>query len=522
MKIFKIIFASLMISVYCYAQSTEVIEKLLVYEKFNDAKKAALSWVQKEPSNAEAYFWAGKMYLAIKNVDSASICFDKGFEVNPKLPYNVAGKVSVAFLKNNGAAVPALVEQAKDIASRKDARIYIELATAYLNAPEAERANLLQFTDEAIKYDKKNYHIYLVLGDYYYAQPQFTSQAVDNYQKAIDANPKAALRAYVQRAGVYDYVDNFQEAYTQYKKAIDADPAYPVAYQKLAEMFYRAKDWQRADTTFDLYVKYAEPSLDKVKRSVLFSYSAKNYKGAIEKINNVLAVEPKDALNQRLLAYSYFELGDSVSAINAMETFMKQPDSVKTGKDYEKYAKLLLKFGKDSQAINAYRAGYAKDTTRGDFLSEAGKMLVKQKKWKDAVAVLSTRVNKFAEADFYDYLFLGQSYYFDSTFQESKTTFEKMTAKYPKAFAGYLWLSRACVAINPDAKEGLAKPAYEKVIELLTDKVKYKQFLVDAHSYLGVYYYKNENNEQSKSEWLIVSEIDPTNQQAIDFLKILK
>jgi tetratricopeptide (TPR) repeat protein len=520
MKIFKIIFASLMISVYCYSQSAEVIEKLLVFEKFNEAKKTALSWVQKEPTNAEAYFGAGKVFLAVKNVDSASLFFDKGFEVNPKFPYNLAGKISVAFLKNNSAAVPALVEQAKDIASKKDARIYIELAAAYLYAPEAERAKLTQFTDEAMKYDRKNYHIYLILGDYYYTQPQFTSQAVDNYQRAIDNN-KGALRAYVQRGGVYDYVDNFTEALAQYRKAIDADPTYPVVYLKLAEMFYRAKDWVRADTTFDLYVKYAEPSLDKLKRSVLFSYSAKNYKGAIEKINNVLSIDPKDALDQRLLGYSYFELNDSVNALAALEVFLKNPDSVKVAKDYEKYGKLLQKFGKDSLAIIAYKNAVAKDSTRGDLLSEAGKMLIKQKKWKEAIVVLAPRVNHYQDADFYDYLFLGQAYYFDSTFQESKTAFEKMTVKFPKAFAGYLWLSRACVAINPDAKEGLAKPAYEKVIELLTDKVKYKQFLVDAHSYLGVYYYKNEDKEKSKAEWTIVSDIDPTNQQAVEFLKIL-
>ncbi len=522
MKIFKIFFASLMVSVLCLAQNAESIEKLITFEKLTEAKSSALAWVQKEPANAEAYLWAGKVFLAAKNVDSASLFFNKGFEVNPKNPYNLAGKISVAFLKDNAAAVPALVEQAKDIASRKDARLYIELAAAFLNAKsDADRAQLVAFTDEAIKYDRKNYRIYIILGDYYVAQPQTTSQAVENYQKAVDYD-KGALRAYIQRAKVYENVDNISEAYDQYKKAIRADATFPVAYQKLAEMFYRVHDWVGADTTYDLYMKYTEPSFDKLKRSVTISYSAKNFKSAIEKANQVLAIDPKDYAYQRALAYSYFEIGDSVAALSALETFMQNADSVKNARDYNRYAKTLQKFGKDSLAALAYKNEYLKDTTKSEPLSEAGKIYNKQKKWKDLVSVLDPKINKFAEAsDALDYFNLGRAYYFDSLYVQAKEVFEKMTAKYTTYSPAYYWLSLSCVAINSDAKTGLAKSAYEKFIQYTPDTVKYKRQLVDAHSYLAIYYFNNENKEQSKAEWTIVLGLDPENAQASLYMKEL-
>ncbi len=520
MNLLKIILASMLVSFFCYAQTAETIEKLIAFENFNEAKNTAINWLNKEPKNAEAYFWAGKVFLAAKNVDSAAIFFNKGFEVNPKFPYSLAGKVSVAFLKNDAGAVPQLVADARDIAGRKDSRLFIELAAAYLNAPDAERVvKVEELAAEAVKYDRKNYRIYMVLGDLYNINPQTTSQAVENYQKAIDYD-KGALRAYIQRAAVYEYVDNLSEALTQYVRVMAIEPTYPVVYQKMAEMFYKAKDWIRADTTYALYMKYTEPALDKMKRGVIISYSAKNYKGSIEKIKQVLALDPKDALNTRLLAYSYFELNDSVASKESFESYFRQTEKEKTvAKDYDRYGKLLSRFGKDSLAIISYKTAFGMDSTRTDLISESGKILFIQKKWKEVQAIIEPLITKYPEsAGFFDFLFLGQSYFFDTAYVSAKSAFERMTVKFPTSYVGFLWLAKTCTFVSPDVKEGIAKPAYEKVVELLTDKVKGKKFLVEAHSYLGFYYLKNGDNEKSKLEWLAIIELDPENQQAKDNL----
>ncbi len=504
-----------------FGQSGESIEKLLVFEKYGEAEKSALAWVQKDPQNAEAFFWAGKVFLAKHNVDSASLFFNRGLEVNPHFPYTFAGMISVAFLKNNAAVVPELVEKAKDLASRKDARIAIELAAAFLNAPnDADRSQVKSFADEAIKYDRKNYRIYLILGDYYLSNPSTTSLAAENYQKAVDYD-KEALRAYIQKAAVYERVDNVSEAYAQYKKAIRVDETFPVAYQRLAEMFYRVHDWKGADTTYAMFLKYTEPSMDKLKRAAVFSFTARNYAGAIAKLQQILEKDPKDVPYLRLMANAYYEQNDSAAALKEFESLMRNPDSLKNSRDYEHYAKLLQRFSMDSLAIIAYGNAYAKDSTKSEYLSARGRLAHKHKNWKEVINALEPRISKFDDADFFDYLFLGQACYYDSSYQLAKTSFEKMIAKYPKHFVGYLWLSNVCVAIQPDAKEGLAKPSYEKLIELLTDKVKYKAQLVNAHSYLGVYYYKNQQPDLAKNEWTQIQDIDPENQQAVAYLKIL-
>jgi tetratricopeptide (TPR) repeat protein len=86
----------------------------------------------------------------------------------------------------------------------------------------------------------------------------------------------------------------------------------------------------------------------------------------------------------------------------------------------------------------------------------------------------------------------------------------------------YLFRARVYSNLDPDTKEGLAKPFYEKLVEKASaDSVKYSKDILEAYNYLGYYYLVNKQYCESLAYWDKIVAIDPTNQNAKDALKDL-
>jgi hypothetical protein len=65
------------------------------------------------------------------------------------------------------------------------------------------------------------------------------------------------------------------------------------------------------------------------------------------------------------------------------------------------------------------------------------------------------------------------------------------------------------------------KVFYEKVISLVKPEERsgsYKANLVEAYEYLGYYYVTKKDDSKAKEQWLIVKELDPSNEKANNYL----
>lgn len=64
-----------------------------------------------------------------------------------------------------------------------------------------------------------------------------------------------------------------------------------------------------------------------------------------------------------------------------------------------------------------------------------------------------------------------------------------------------MWRARTNSAMDPETTEGLAKPYYEKVAEMLLAKnePRYNSALIECYSYLGYYYLLKSDYPVSKS-----------------------
>jgi tetratricopeptide (TPR) repeat protein len=107
-------------------------------------------------------------------------------------------------------------------------------------------------------------------------------------------------------------------------------------------------------------------------------------------------------------------------------------------------------------------------------------------------------------------------------FSKADSAFKQLTFLNPSWPVGYLWRGRCNSILDPGAEKDSTRAYYEKVVELVKPEEKtgvYKNYVVEAYEYLGYYYVTKKNDEKAREYWLMVKEMDPSNEKANSFLK---
>ena len=111
---------------------------------------------------------------------------------------------------------------------------------------------------------------------------------------------------------------------------------------------------------------------------------------------------------------------------------------------------------------------------------------------------------------------------------EQRQYFEKAIETYAKIetdpeFAAFM-SARVANYMDPELKEGTAKPFYEKLVELITSKSEKESSdtprLKQAYWYLASYYMMKNDDATAKTYWQKLLEIDPENENAKKALSI--
>jgi len=128
------------------------------------------------------------------------------------------------------------------------------------------------------------------------------------------------------------------------------------------------------------------------------------------------------------------------------------------------------------------------DTTDMALVAEIAANAYASEKYDIAIEMLNKKVNN-KSADTRDYMNIGKSHFKLGQYSQALTAFDKVLSMEPNNMQAYTWKASTLTAMDPDSKEGLAKPVYETIIKkALAEPVKYKFELYTAYSYLGSYY----------------------------------
>ncbi len=530
----SLIFSSvllILLNVDVYGQSLDEAKKLTMNEQYEAASSVFLTLVSKLPMKGDYWYYFGENLLKAENTDSAETLFSNGIKNEPSNPLNFVGLGKV--YKNNGKLedADAAFKKALDLGNAKNADVFMRISEAYISISPKNLPKAFEYLQLAEKLQPKNPEVYILQGDAFLENNNGT-EAIKYYEKAKKLEPNSPI-ATLRLGQLWVRARNFQGkdgekgALEYYNEAIAASPDFAPTYRELGDLYALFQRYDDAKANYEKYLQLSKGNIVAKRRYAAFKYKTNDFKGALEELGKIAVEDSGYNINNRLVAYCYYEIKEYVKGLEAMERFISlQPENKLLPKDFEYYGKLLSENGKDSLAILKLNQAIELDKANTDLYANIGAIYYKQKNYLMAAEMYEAKIRESKPAP-NDYFRLGQAYFQLKKYGAADSVFTKVTEAQPKMVTGYSWRAKANSNLDPDSKLGLAKPFYEKVIELCEadeeKKIKYKKDLLDSYKYLGAYYFLVVNDKKASiSWWEKVLTLAPEDEQAKKVLADLR
>lgn len=527
----KIALLPLLLAAYgLQAQTVDEAENLIYHARYDGATQTLQNLLEKDPSNAEAYYWQTAAYLQQDNTNAVQqtlLTAPEGVKSAPL--YQVAyGHLLLERGKADSAAY--YFNAALDATREKDPFVLSSIAKAHIEAEGGNATYALELLDKAIKRDKRDPALYTLKGDAY-IKLQNGSEAFKAYTEAIDKDKNYAAALY-KLGNIFASQKN-PELYLQYyNDALKADPAYAPAYYALYYHHYFT-DVAKSMDYYKQYLQHTDKNLQTEYAYTDLLYLNKQYAEAIQNANALINKGGDEAEPRlyKLIAYSYRDQEDSVKAFDYMSTyFAKAPDSAHVVKDFETMAELYLSQGGSQDSAARYfekaLALVTDSTAKYDYYKKLAKMyggMQNHAAEADWLGQYYTGNNDATNVDLFNW---ALAHYKGGEYEAADTVFGQYIEKYPEQTFGYYWRARSNMARENAMEEGYAVPHYQKLIEMAekdTANETNKKWLIEAYGYLAAY---QTNTHKNYAEAITLFEklltLDPQNEDAQKYISILK
>ena len=524
--------------------------KLTRSEQFRKADLIYKSIIRKTPKNGNAWFYYGENFLqkyfsdtltySIKEMaDSAGNVFRSGIDAEVSNPLNYVGIGEVGLISKKQteaesdfekalSLLPSKSNKSSSVSKQDQAVVYIRIANAYLKARVNDTSKVFPLLRRAEQLDNKNFDLYIVKGDCYMQLLNDGSTAIKNYNKAQMLNPLSP-RAKLRLGQLWVKAHNYPSALQYYSEAIKIDSNYAPAYREMGYLLAKTNQHDLAKKSFGKFLSLSAGNKMSRIQYINILFDLQDYAEAINQINIVISKDSSNNDFNRALGYAYYETGQFEKGLYYMAKFFDNAEPGKTRTaDFVYYGKLLAKNNKDSIAGAVLMKAYDMDTTQTELLNQAISAYLKVKDYGKAaeIVIRKTMIKKDVATDYY---LLGKLYYNLQEYQKADSVFAINVSMDPGNIKGYLWKAYSLVNLDPDGKEGLAKPAFEMLVEKAEpDTAKYRTELIEAYSYLSYYYLlkfvKTKDQKEgamSKGFCAKILALDPANEKAKTLLKEL-
>ena len=512
------------------AQSLEQGVQQMNYERYESAENTFHQVLQQDPGNGNAWYYLVKDYLAEDDLKTANDTIQSVSENVKNDPwYKVAyGNILLEQGKKDEAA--NYFNDAIKSTKEKDAGILSAVADAQINAEQGDANYAVDLLNKAIKRNKKNPDLYVLLGDAY-RKLSNGSEAFKAYQHAIEVNEKYAT-AYHKLGEIFLSQKN-PEMYLEYfQKAITADPNYAPSLYKLYVYEFN-RNPAKAMEYYKDYMAKSDTSIDNEYDLTDLLFTNKKYSEAIQKADAIVKSQGEKVQPRlyKLISYSYAEQKDSAKAFDYMQQyFTKAADSNTVAKDYLLMGDLYATVKhNDSLAFNYFDKAVAleKDSTeRVKYFKRFADLAAADKNYSQQAKWLGKYYYASGSATNIDLFNWGLAHYRAGEYAGADSAFGIYVSKYREQSFGYYWQAKSKALADKDMTQGLAVPAYEKLIEVLEknpNDANYKKWLVEAYAYLAAYQTNTQKNyAEAVSYFEKVLQVDPENADAKKYIGILQ
>lgn len=522
----------LMAAASAFAQSPADAVNAIRKEQYEKAKSLLKPLLANPAVAAEANFQMGQTYLKTGMPDSAQYYFQQGLVAAPASIPNQLGLGAVKLAEGDFAQAKQRFDQTLAALPKKnkDVTPYVVIADAY-SSVDAERYNpellatAMAYVSAGELVSQKNADLYVAKGDIY-IQVKDGSQALAAYNTALNLR-KDDPAVMVRRAYVYKAARNYEAAMEPVLEAIKVDPEFGPAYRIQADLYFGAAQYAKAvDIYKNKYMPLSDVSCNARERFATTLYLAKDYQSAVKELSEVIAACGDKPVLYRLLGYSYVETQQPAKADEALAKFMQTHDKEKfIPKDFLYAAKAKQALKQDSLAMVMAKQVLVLDPANQEALGLIAKSAYMSKNYTEAAAAYAELL-KTPEAQKVpaNYVYYGLSQYQNKDYQASIASFDQVLALSPTYMMAYLYKARAQAYLDPENTQALAKPTFEKLLELgKADVAKNKAAVIEALTYLSSHALLNANDKAAAKAYIdqLVA-IDPANAHATNMMQLLK
>lgn len=489
------------------------------YYDSGDIKSAKSIFAATTNPDALDYYYMGLINLKENNKTAATANFNKGLEKDPTNLFNSVGLATILMTTDARTANRTLKSISRDRKYKKDPKMLVAIGGAYAFNNNTSKKE--EYLAKAKKVDKHSALPYIFEGNELMEKGKSNEAAV-SFENALyfDPNSKVAL---VKLAQLY-LGTRMSIAFDYLNKATTLDPNYEYGWKTAASLRYAKGFYPEAKTAFENYMKLINPRPEDYQTYGEILYFNKEYENALV----ALAKAPINTVTSRLKMYSLYSQNKYDEALPLAQNLLNESKKDELiWQDYSYYADILYKNKNYSEATKAYENAYLTDTTRTEIMKDiaraADRAGVYDKSTYYYQKILDSKSDAISLADMYS---LGGSYYsagIDTTNVKDKAkrteylkkadeVFKKQTELFPDHYLGYFSRARANSALDPETSAGLAKPYYEKALDVMMPNLdNYKNEILEVYQYLGIYYLQKDDYAKSREYWEKVLEISPEN-----------
>lgn len=536
------------------AQDIKEARKAIDAEQFQKAKSLLKSIIKAKPSDGEANFVLGNIYLNQSVVDSAKIYYLNGLEASDRKNLNYIGLGQIDLDSKNTASAQANFGLATKDMKRKDVEEYIYIGKAYINSNNPDYASAITSLKRALAIEPQNATALLTIGDAYYGANN-QNDAYKAYRDAFTADP-TLLRAKMQLGVLLKGAKSYDEAIKAFNEVIAINASYGPVYRELAETYYKwarnkpstAKtNLQNAITNYEKYLSLTDYSLDSKMRHADFLILVKDYKSLETVANKMIAEDKVNPRIFRYLGYSAYENGNIDVALKSLEDYVKVPTNKVIAKDYLYLGFAKIKKGTGADGVveaTAFDAGLADikkavemEPLAVEDLGDFGKELFGKKQYNQAAAIYELTATNAEQKNYLnDNVYYGISLYYANAnkangaadaaaLAKADAAFDRVLVASPTYDEAYLYKGRINNLLEKDDliiknyEEYVAKTTAKGAEELAKPATVKK--VVEAYNSIGAAY---ANTDKVKAvEYFNKSLVlDPTNAYATQSVKALK
>lgn len=536
------------------AQDINEAKKAIDAEQFDKAKTILKSIIKSKPSDGEANFVLGNVYLNQSVVDSAKIYYNNGLQASDKKNLNYIGLGQLDLdAKNTTAAQANFALATKDI-RKKDVNEFIYIGRAYINSDNPDYKNAIAVLQKALAIDPQNAQALLAIGDAYYGDKN-QNDAYKAYRDAFTAD-NTLLRAKMQLGVLLKGAKSYDEAIKSFNEVIALNANYGPVYRELAETYYKwarnkpstAKvNLQNAITNYEKYLNLTDYSLDSKMRHADFLILVKDYKQLETVANKMIAQDKVNPRIFRYLGYAAYENGNVDVAIKSIEDFMKAPENKVIGRDYYYLGLAKIKKGTaadgtiDQAAFDAGLADIKKAIELEPLVVEEfadfGKELFGKKQYTQAASIFELGANNKESKNYLDdAVYYGISVYYGNAgkpaesrdkaaLENANATFDKVLEASPSYDEAYLYKGRINSALD---KDDMIIKNYEEYVTKVTAKGPEElakpattKKVIEAYNAIGAAY-ANTDKAKAIEYFNKTLVLDPANSYATQSVKSLK